>query len=480
MNNVTVNNPNLQTVTLVGNETNLSLAVPPAQNIQTVAQQSGPNTAAPLLWGNISGNILNQIDLQQEFALQAGIAQTNLNAHTSRVDNPHSVTQAQVGLGNVANLSPDNLPVSIATAAAIAAVQATIPSLPVPINQGGTGAVNAANARTNLGANANGATIFTSASSVGAAVGQASTQAVARGAIGSGTFGDGLFTAISQSAAMVNLGFPLGTPEPVGQCYFQQTSSTVLTLLPFNGNQLFINGAYQTIPSAGVTFTAAGMTAATMYNVYAYMNSGVMTLELSTTARATSTTYGHQIKSGDATRTLVGKAWAATATTFDVVNTLLYVSWFNRRLRTLGASIPSSNYSFTPTTTMTDQTGAVGGRIYAASWGVEPVRWHYQIPVQYGSGTTTVFFDQAQVYNSATTPVLLQGSNYNYSQGPTAGMYGTLNNEIVLLAAESIGPNGTGSTAYVFGGVGISSNIGTGGITLVGPGAGATYMDIWG
>ena len=37
------------------------------------------------------------------------------NAHTVRVDNPHSVTKAQVGLGNVDNTSDANKPVSTAT-----------------------------------------------------------------------------------------------------------------------------------------------------------------------------------------------------------------------------------------------------------------------------------------------------------------------------------------------------------------------------
>lgn len=184
---ITINNPNA-----------IVEQLPAAQALMTVAevaQTTGTGGAA--VWGQITGNILNQIDLQQQFALQAGIAQANLSAHTSNHSNPHTVTAAQVGLGNVANLSPDNLPVSLATAAAIATVAATVPSIPLAVNQGGTGAVNAANARTNLGATA-----------VGSAVFQASTQAAARGAIGSGTFGDQLFLTASQAAALTLLGIP--------------------------------------------------------------------------------------------------------------------------------------------------------------------------------------------------------------------------------------------------------------------------------
>ena len=49
----------------------------------------------------------------------ATTAQTNLTAHTSRVDNPHSVTKAQVGLGNVDNTSDAAKPVSVAAQTAL-------------------------------------------------------------------------------------------------------------------------------------------------------------------------------------------------------------------------------------------------------------------------------------------------------------------------------------------------------------------------
>lgn len=49
----------------------------------------------------------------------ATTAQTNLTAHTSNTNNPHSVTKAQVGLGNVSNLAPADMPVSTATQTAL-------------------------------------------------------------------------------------------------------------------------------------------------------------------------------------------------------------------------------------------------------------------------------------------------------------------------------------------------------------------------
>lgn len=64
-------------------------------------------------------------------------------------------------------------------------------SFPIPVAQGGTGAVTAATARTNLGAGATGDTVFTAA-----------TQADARTAIGATATGQSLMTAASAQAAL--------------------------------------------------------------------------------------------------------------------------------------------------------------------------------------------------------------------------------------------------------------------------------------
>ena len=50
--------------------------------------------------------------------------QNNLDTHTGNTSNPHKVTKAQVGLGNVSNLAPADMPVSTAQATAIADAKA--------------------------------------------------------------------------------------------------------------------------------------------------------------------------------------------------------------------------------------------------------------------------------------------------------------------------------------------------------------------
>ena len=102
-------------------------------------------------------------------ALFAGKASASaLTDHTGSKSNPHGVTKAQVGLGNVDNTSDANKPISTATQTALNGKAASSHThgagnitsgtlaadrLPtVPVSKGGTGATAAAAARTNLGA----------------------------------------------------------------------------------------------------------------------------------------------------------------------------------------------------------------------------------------------------------------------------------------------------------------------------------------
>ena len=69
---------------------------------------------------------LNKLITDEAAARQAAdkVIQDNLNAHIGNTSNPHKVTKAQVGLGNVQNLAPADMPVSTAQAAAIADAKA--------------------------------------------------------------------------------------------------------------------------------------------------------------------------------------------------------------------------------------------------------------------------------------------------------------------------------------------------------------------
>lgn len=109
------------------------------------------NTQNSAEWGQIGGDINQQTDLKtaldnkqdnltqtQLDAVNSGITnglvakistnETTINNHIANTSNPHSVTKAQVGLGNVDNTSDLNKPISTATQTALNGKQATLVS----------------------------------------------------------------------------------------------------------------------------------------------------------------------------------------------------------------------------------------------------------------------------------------------------------------------------------------------------------------
>jgi hypothetical protein len=120
-----------------------------------------------------------------------------------------------------------------------------------------------------------------------------------------------------------------------GQCRLSVVSTTSLKLSPFQGSLLTINGSHQAIPGGGVTIANTGLVASTLYYVYAFMNSGTMTLELSATGHSTGAN-GVEIKTGDATRSLVGMIYTNGSTPGQFIDSgtqKFCANWFNRRLR---------------------------------------------------------------------------------------------------------------------------------------------------
>lgn len=127
-----------------------------------------------------------------------------------------------------------------------------------------------------------------------------------------------------------------------GQCRLLKSGAN-LVLQPYQGNRLTINGVVYTIPSGGVSLAPAGATPSTLYYIYAYMVGAVMTLEYSVTGHSTDTTTGVEIKTGDATRTLVGMAYPVTGPAWSDTGVQRYVlSWFNRRELDMTNGLPAN------------------------------------------------------------------------------------------------------------------------------------------
>lgn len=127
-----------------------------------------------------------------------------------------------------------------------------------------------------------------------------------------------------------------------GQCYFQYTNATTCTLVQKNGKHIQIAGEIHEIPNAGTTLGTGGLSPSTLYYVYAYDNSGTLTLEASTTAWAVSTTAGNEgmpIKSGDNSRTLVGMLYTNGSTQFTAS---MVISYWNPTRRVVKVSEASA------------------------------------------------------------------------------------------------------------------------------------------
>lgn len=125
-----------------------------------------------------------------------------------------------------------------------------------------------------------------------------------------GVTGGALMAASSAVAALTVLGV-----APT-ECRLVRTGATTLTLQRHAGRYLLMNGAIEEIPAAGVTVSPPA--ANQFYYIYAFMNGGMMTLEASTTASVQDAVTGIEVKSVDATKTLVG--WALTNSSGEFVD----------------------------------------------------------------------------------------------------------------------------------------------------------------
>lgn len=175
----------------------------------------------------------------------------------------------------------------------------------------------------------------------------------------------------------------------IGQCRLTLSGGS-LKLSPFNGTQITINGTAQSIPSAGVTLAATGLSAATLYYIYAWMNAGVMTLEASTTTHVQDpapANRGVEIKNGDSTRTLVGMAYCPSAATFaDSGTQRLVASWFNRQ-RKVAINDATAGATTTSATLVELNTA---NRLQFITWGAELVTGSSSLSVTSSSSGSTV------------------------------------------------------------------------------------------
>ena len=141
------------------------------------------------------------------------------------------------------------------------------------------------------------------------------------------------------------------------------TSASTVFLTPYNGNQiaLFTAGQWVLLTSAQVSIALSGLTNNTLYDVFAWNNAGVVTLETlawsnsgaGTSARATALAYqdGVLVRSGDATRRYLGtfRSTGTTTTEDSVARRFLY-NYYNRVKRRLFGTETTSSWTYSTAT----------------------------------------------------------------------------------------------------------------------------------
>lgn len=198
-----------------------------------------------------------------------------------------------------------------------------------------------------------------------------------------------------------------------GQCRLALDGSN-LRLSPYNGNQLLINGTPQSVPAAGVALAPTSLAASTTYFIYAYMVGATMTLEASTTGHSTDATTGVEIKTGDATRTLVGMARTTAGVAWvDSVTDRLVLSWFNRSSKDMLLSITAGT-----TTSATFVEINTANRLNFLTWADEAVKFNGSFYVNSSSSgviwQTRLSIDNTAFYGAGefTGGTALTGFNF--------------------------------------------------------------------
>jgi hypothetical protein len=157
---------------------------------------------------------------------------------------------------------------------------------------------------------------------------------------------------------------------PFGNVYLSKSGAN-LQLCRKDGTLLTINGKVEVVPDTCPTLAIGAAAANTTYFIYAFMNAGVMTLEFSTTTHATQAGTGVEIKSADATRTLVGMARSNASPAWEDDNSLMGVSsYFNRRTKAIVNHYTANRA--TTSATFIDLNSEIRGNFL--TWGDEAVQ----------------------------------------------------------------------------------------------------------
>jgi len=144
-------------------------------------------------------------------------------------------------------------------------------------------------------------------------------------------------------------------PDVVSGGYVSRSSTNIM-FAPYSSDALWCyesgEWTYRRIPDSGITTAATGLTASTLYYLYAYSSSGSLTLDMSTTG--TTTQNGILVKSGASSRTLVAYCYSNASGAITTVNedasTQLICNVFHKERISLVMQLTTATWTYNSTT----------------------------------------------------------------------------------------------------------------------------------
>jgi hypothetical protein len=164
-----------------------------------------------------------------------------------------------------------------------------------------------------------------------------------------------------------------------------QVNSTTQIQLNLGQIPLKVGGVWINRRVTAVVTLSPTVSANTTYFVYAFDNAGVTTLEAVVTGHSTDSAAGVEIKTGDATRTLVGMIRANNSGNLvDAGSQRFAISWFNRKPK-----FGTNNFASNKTTTSASAVEIDNTtRVEYLTWSDSDVNLSGSAPISPAGGTT--------------------------------------------------------------------------------------------
>lgn len=240
---------------------------------------------------------------------------------------------------------------------------------------------------------------------------------------------------------------------PMTGAQLQFTNATTLTLAPRGSGYLWVNGLNYPVP-ASLTISNGGLAASTLYYIYAKVTAGVLAIDTPSTTGYTLGSNGIPVKSGDATRTLVGMVQTNGSSQFVSQDGSLWVrTYFQRRLVRTRTNFTTNQTSSSSTLAEID----MSIRNSFLVWSQENVQFSMS-----GSTTTTANSAVSTMSFDGGTPELescsangssslgFGGIKTGLSEGlHYATLFGAINTSGTATWRGGAAPSGTGGTAPV-------------------------------